>query len=492
MADIVRIQKLNEVHIRIAAPSDISYELSEYFAFRPEGYQFNPRFKARQWDGFIRLFQVFKKTLYLGLIPYVKKFCEERDYELVIDPELQRENHVDKGYALELAKMIGAPFMPRDYQQEYVESAIRDERGTLISPTGSGKSFIIYLLSRHYQLTEDARSLIIVPTVGLVSQMKGDFVDYGGNADDIHTIKAGKEKDSNKQYVISTWQSVAKMPQEWFDQFGVIFGDEAHLFAAKSLTGLMEKTVNIRYKFGLTGTLKGSKVHKLVLEGLFGTVRKFTSTKELIDDGSLAELKINCLVLNHKKEDKSLVAKLKKKAQPNQRYALERGFIMGHEKRNLYIRNLLWSLKDQNNLILFDQVEKHGKILEPLLRKEGRELHFIHGGVDGDIRDRVKEIAETSVNNDILASTGVFSTGISIKRIHNLIMVSGGKSQIKVLQSIGRLLRKGNGADSTTLYDFSDNIKYGGKDNYSLVHLEERVSMYANEGFNYRIITVDI
>lgn len=490
--DTVEIRKINEVFMTIETSASIKEEIKQYFAFRPEGYKFNPKYRNKIWDGFIYLYNPFKNQLYLGLAQYIKKFCEDREYELIVDPDIDQLDPVEPDYALNLAKQMETPFAPRDYQQNYIEHAIAHDRAVMISPTSSGKSFIIFLLMAHYMATIDSRILIVVPTIPLVNQMAEDFGTYGFNTELIHKIKGGVEKDTDKQVVITTWQSITKQPKEWFDGFDVVFGDEAHKFAAKSLISIMERMTSIRYRFGLTGTLKDSKVHKLVLEGLFGPVIQYVNTKQLMDEGSVADLNIKCLVLNYNKDDKSKLNSLKRKEMPNRRFHVERDFINEHHTRNIFIRNLLWSMEGKNNLIIFDQVEKHGRILEPLLRKEGRQLHFVHGGKDSDDKDEIRRICESSYGNDILASSGVFSTGISIKRLDNMIYVSGGKSSIKVLQSIGRLLRKGNGSDNVCMYDIMDNLTYGGKYNYFMEHSIKRVEMYKAEQHKTKIIKINI
>ena len=176
------------------------------------------------------------------------------------------------------------------------------------------------------------------------------------------------------------------------------------------------------------------------------------------------------------------------------KWPAERQFITNHEKRNIFIRNLVWSLEGQNNLILFDLVEKHGKVLEPLLRKDGRELHFIYGGTKGDERERIRNLVENDPikQHDILASYGVFSTGVNLKKLDNAIFASSSKSEVKVLQSIGRTLRKGNDADSATLYDITDDLSIGSFENYTLKHFRKRIDIYGNEEFPYRIYTVEI
>jgi superfamily II DNA or RNA helicase len=325
--------------------------------------------------------------------------------------------------------------------------------------------------------------------------MAGDFIDYGCDPDLIYKIQGGVDKDLTKEITISTWQSLQKQPKDWFDQFRVIIGDEAHLFTGQSLQNIMNKCTESPYKFGFTGTIgSDSKTHRLVLSGLFGPVKKFVSTKNLIDAGSVATFNVKALVLNYPKEIKNEFRKKIKTIQKEKRFHAEKEFIINNEKRNLFIRNLVWSLKDQNNLILFELVEKHGKVLEPLLRKEGSTLHFIYGSTPGEEREQIRHLIENDPekNHNILASYGTFSTGVSIKRIDNLILASGSKSEIRVLQSIGRTLRKGNGSDDATLYDIADDISHGSYSNYTLEHFKKRIEIYSSEQFPFRIYNIDI
>ena len=160
----------------------------------------------------------------------------------------------------------------------------------------------------------------------------------------------------------------------------------------------------------------------------------------------------------------------------------------------MFIRNLLWSLEGQNNLVLFDLVEKHGKILEPMLRKDDRQLHFIYGATKGDERERIRHLIENDPvkQHDILASYGVFSTGVNLKKLDNVIFASGSKSEVKVLQSIGRTLRKGNDADKATLYDIADDLSVGAYSNYTLQHFRKRIEIYGQEQFKMKIYTIEI
>lgn len=495
--EIVNVEQINAVHLRISADSGIKMELEQYFRFQPNNYQFSPAFKNRVWDGWIRIFSAMKPILYVGLFHKLKKFCEDRGYELRASDHLLFGEDIPEDYGYEIAKEVDCKFEPRDYQNKYIVDALRDSRSLSLSPTSSGKSLIIYLIQQHYFRNYDHRTLIIVPTIGLVHQMYGDFVDYGCDPSMMYKIQGGIDKNTDAPIVISTWQSLIKLKKDWFSQFKVVLGDEAHLFQAKSLQKIMESLDECYYRHGFTGTLKSeeSKTHRLVLEGCFGSVRKHVTTKDLMDAGTVADFNIKAIVLSHSTENRKAFKKaISKIDSSSKKYPAEREYLVNHEKRNLFIRNLLWSLKDQNNLVLFDLVEKHGKILEPMLRKDDRQLHFIYGATKGDERERIRHLIENDPikQHDILASYGVFSTGVNLKKLDNVIFASGSKSEVKVLQSIGRTLRKGNDADKATLYDIADDLSVGAYSNYTLTHFRKRVEIYGQEQFAMKIYTIDI
>lgn len=495
MTEVITVHPLNAVHMRIEAESGTKMELQQYFSFQPKGYQFNPAYKNRVWDGYIRLFNPMKPILYVGLLSYLEKFCNDRGYTLEVSGDQYAPENVPEDYGYEIAKEVNCKFQPRDYQNQYIVNAITNNRTLSLSPTSSGKSLIIYLIQQHYWRAYEHRTLIIVPTISLVHQMAGDFQDYGCT-DEIYKIQGGVDKATDAPIVISTWQSLIKLPKEWFDQFNVVLGDEAHQFQAKSLQKIMEKLTDCYYRHGFTGTLKSdeSKTHRLVLEGCFGGVKRYVTTKNLMDEGTVADFNIKAIVLSYQDQVRKDFRAALKKMDSSKKYPAEREFITNNHKRNIFIRNLLWSLEGQNNLVLFDLVEKHGKILAPMLEKEDRQLHFIYGATKGEERERIRNMVENDPikQHNILASYGVFSTGVNLKKLDNVIFASGSKSEIKVLQSIGRALRKGNDADKATLYDITDDLSIGAFENYTLKHFRKRIEIYGNEQFAFKIYNVDI
>ena len=485
--NLLIIEKKNEVYITIECEPDIQREISEFFTFYVPGYKFMPAYRNRMWDGKIRLFSQKTKEIYFGLYPYVKAFADERGYTVVTNDKVKVNNAVNRDTVKHFCNSLGQKFEARDYQIDAVYSNLRHNRTLLLSPTASGKSFIIYALIRYYtHLLKDKKCLLIVPTTSLVEQMYSDFESYGWNVKkNCHRLYSGYSNQTDKRVLISTWQSLYKLPKKYFEQFGAVFGDEAHLFKSKSLTEIMTKLIDCKYRIGLTGTLDGAHTHKLVLEGLFGAVNKVTSTKKLMDKKQLSNLVVRCLILKHAEENCKMVASGK--------YQDEIDYLVSSKSRNNFIKNLSLKIKG-NTLILFQLVEKHGKGLYELIRNkaENRDVFFVYGGVDAEQREKVREITEKSNNAIIVASYGTFSTGINIRNLHNIIFASPSKSRIRNLQSIGRGLRLGDNKVNATLYDIADDMQYKSKENFTLKHFQERINIYTEEEFDYEIHNIEL
>ena len=487
----IHISKLNEVYLKVECDNPgICYELVQYFTFEVPGHKFMPAYRNKMWDGKIRLFSDKTGKIYVGLLDYIKEFCDRNEIGYDIDDDVDDTKNVDKNNVEDFIKSLkpkskGKDLTLRDYQSEAIWYGISKNRGMLISPTASGKSLIIYALIRYYNLLlRDKKILILVPTTSLVEQMYSDFIDYGWDDKYLHRIYQGHEKDTDKPVIISTWQSLYKLDKKYFENFGCVVGDEAHLFKSKSLTTIMTKLINCKYRFGMTGTLDGTQTHRLVLEGLFGKVKKVTTTKELIDKDTLASLKIKCIVLKHKEEDCKAVKDLK--------YSEEIQYIVSHKTRNDFISRLCDNLSG-NTLCLYQLVEKHGLVLYNLMKDFNRKVFFIHGGVDTEDREKIRAITEKETNAIIIASYGTFSTGINIRNLHNVVFASPSKSRIRVLQSIGRGLRKSDRGDIyTTLLDIADDFSYKDRKNFTLNHFLERINIYNEEQFEYKIDKIRI
>ena len=480
------ISKSNEVFLKIETEPHIEYELRDHFKFEVPNMKFMPQYRNRHWNGEIHLYDMRSKQIYVGLLDKIVSFCKNYGYTYRFED--------NKFYGLPFEVNDGISFegvkdymnsicshSPRKYQIEGVYDALRHNRKLLISPTASGKSLMIYSLVRYY-VDKGQKILLVVPTTSLVEQMYKDFLDYGWNADSYcHRIYSGREKSNDAPVTITTWQSVYKLDRTFFEDYNVVIGDEAHLFKSKSLISTMTKLHHAKYRFGFTGTLDGTQTHKWVLEGVFGPSYKVTRTDELMKQGHLSQLDIQCIVLKH----------------PPQKFEVfedEIQYLISHEQRNRFITNLSLDLKG-NTLVLFSRVEAHGAVLYEKINNnkgENRKVFFIHGGVDTEERELVREITERENNAIIVASYGTFSTGINIKNLHNVIFASPSKSRVRNLQSIGRVLRKGKNKTKAVLYDISDDCTYNSRKNYTLNHLIERIKIYNEENFNYEIITIQL
>ena len=479
--ETIEISKKDEVFLKISCEAGIAQELCDYFTFTVPGHTFMPAYRMKIWDGKIRLFNIHNRLLYSGLLEYVFIFAEKRDYEVKPDGDWWKPRKIEKNE--KFLENLKLPFAPRDYQFEGFHHALSYKKSLLVSPTASGKSLIIYLIVRALNV----KTLIIVPTTSLVSQLYADFQEYGwDSAKYCHQVYAGQDKVSDKQVVISTWQSIYKLGKKIFEPYKLVVGDEAHGFKSKSLTSIMTKCVNAEYRIGTTGTLDGTQTHKLVLEGLFGKVYKVTSTAKLIDRKQLAPFRVDIIILKYPDVICEQFRKIK--------YADELEFIVGHEKRNKYIRNLVLSLKG-NTLLLFRLVKKHGRILYDMIKEktnDNRKTFFVFGGTETETREQIRAIAETEQDAIIVASYGVFSTGINIRNLHNIVFSSPSKSRIRNLQSIGRGLRLSDTTDKTTLYDIADDLRWKNRKNYAYRHHEDRIKIYDEEKFPYKIHNISL
>lgn len=486
MSDVI-IQKKNEVYTKLICESYILYELAPYFTFDVPGAKYSAAFKRGGWNGKISMLSTVSGEFYCGLLDriiaklkqhnFTYEFKDNKQYGLPfeINQEITKEGVT--GYMNVLGKK--ADLVPDVYQINAVYECLYYNRKTIVSPTSSGKTFQIFAITRYY-LSKDLKILIIFPTTSLIHQTYKEFESYGLDSEEnCHMIYQGQYKKSEKQIHLSTFQSIYKMDKSFFSQYDVVIVDECHRCQSKSLIDIMKKCPDVKYRFGFTGTLTNNDDSKapneLTITGLFGPSYKTTNTKELIEKGRVSKLDIQCIVLKHKE-------------QKFPRYEDEIQYLIGNEKRNNFICNLASKLNN-NTLILFSRVETHGEILYDIIKKDpAKAVFFLHGGVDVEIREEVRQICEQQNNAIIIASYGIFSTGVNIKNLHNIIFAFSSKGKIRILQSIGRGLRKNTNKDKAVLYDIADDC---GK-NYTLNHFAERIKIYNEEEFDYDIKTFNL
>lgn len=491
MSDIV-VSKLNESFVKVKSDPDIAREISDVYTFEVPGAKFTPLYKMGRWDGLIRLFNLGPRTLPYGLANELRKFAEERNYSFELDiPDmtdvgLTYKDVEDFAATLGIDKRI-PPIEIRDYQINGAFQALKNKRAILHAATGAGKSLVLFIICRYIVEELQMRVLIVVPTISLTSQMKSDFADYASGTDwsadaNVHCITAGVDKSIKKPITVSTFQSIYKMDSDWLNQYGCIIGDEGHMIVAKTITGIYERATEVEYKLACTGTLHDMKCNLLVMKGITGPVHEIATTSTLIANKQLVPLVIKAIILTYPPE----IGKAMKKVD----YDTEIKYIVSLSKRNEFVAKLASQCKG-TTLVLFRFVDLQGTDLYNMVCEKAstRNVHYIDGTVTGKDRELIRKDANTG-DDIIVASYAVFSTGVNLPAIENIIFAHPAKSAITIIQSIGRGLRLKEGKDKCTLYDISDNMTFGKKPNISFRHLGDRLGTYTKNGFKYSMIYV--
>lgn len=478
-------------HVKVHAPLSVLKEVHEHFSFFADGYQFSNKFIYGSWDGKIRLFELVDKLLPIGLVEALSNFAKDNNYEVEIGPHVSDKTKVSEE---DLINWISSKTIysgkniiePYSYQINAVVQGIQNQRRILNLPTSAGKSLIQALLARWMVDHSELNVLILVPSTTLVMQMKNDFCDYKlFTESEIDEVRGGA-KQKGARVTVSTWQSAIKKPKEWFKQFGMLLCDEMHLAIGKSISTIIKRMDMCPMKIGLSGSLRDGKANLMQYVGLFGGVYNPVSTRELMDKGLVAPLKINTLFLKYPKE---VSTKLKKISSD---YAIEIEFITKLERRTELVCNLAKKVtgSNQNAFVMF-RYKHHGKAIYDKIKASGHEkIFYVAGEIDTEERDRLKKYAEENTGVIIIASYGVFSTGVSIKNLHHVILAHPVKSKTTVLQTIGRLLRLHPSKKFATLWDLIDDmseIKNGQLQNvnHTLSHGIDRINRYSMERFDY-------
>lgn len=488
----VKVTAIDAVFSKITAEPHILQEIRQLFTHKADNYKFSPQYKARIWDGNICLIKGNK--IYNGLVAELQRHMVERQYSIDVDPSLLSGHNISLHEFQTFLGSLGLPpdRPPREYQIQSAIKALRARRQVILSPTSSGKSLIIYMMIA-YCLQHSNKALIIVPTIGLVTQMKKDFDSYNSKfTAHCSTDILNKDNNIDAQIVITTWQSLnngkTAVPPSWYKQFDIVVADECHTVnqssKAKTLVQILSSLTNCYWRFGTTGTLSDNQLNNTTLEGLLGPKNSEVTTKELMQQGYVSSLRIKCIVLSYPEEYRKKVKGLS--------YPAEIDFIAQFKPRNSFIKNLALSLKG-NVLVFFRLVEKHGNVLRDLIVAEkSKPVYYIDGSVNGPQREDIRQDLEKQNNAVLIASLGTTSTGVSITSLKHMIAASPSKSKIKVLQSIGRLLRLHKDKEQATLYDIVDDLSYNGQDNFTLRHFRERLAIYNAERFPYKIYTVEL
>jgi superfamily II DNA or RNA helicase len=467
-----KIYKKDNVWARISSnhPSIVS-DLYNYFSTYAKNYKFMPKYKAGIWDGKI-YFMKKDGTFPIGLLKYVLKFIKQDGLHVQVDKALLQTYDVSDFTEVTESWLLDC-WIPLPHQVEGAVACLTHRRGTLEHATSSGKSLTIALIIM-YALKKEIckKALILVPNTGLVEQMAADLLSYGVPENMIGKFWGGK-KDFETEITISTWQSMARQPA-FVKAFDIVICDEAHGVKAKEFNNVAKNVENAIMRFGCTGTMPELKCERWPVEGMLGQVLHIVTTRELIDKGYAADVSIKIISIVHNEE-----VKKKLKGAP---YDVERDFIEAYDKRN----NLIKFIADKhikvghNTLILVDHIDQ-AKLLVKKIEAICENVFLIIGDVHPKKREELRNFVNENKGCVIVATPGVFSTGVSIKRLHAIIFVAAGKSKYRTIQSIGRGIRLHKEKNKLSLYDISDDLKYGSD------HLQERIKMYTKAEFDIEV-----
>lgn len=478
------IEKVNATHIRLYSEDDgILLDVYENYQYDEPGFQKN---KYTKWNGRVRLFNKSNLKLPVGLLQDLVSLSIKRGWSVELDDRLK--NAVTKVTPEEIHDWVstiplrdnGNELVPYDYQYDAVYQAVKHNRLTLLAATSAGKSLIIYLLVRFYQMIagDDEKILIIVPSTNLVSQMIGDFTNYSSDDKEwdcelnTHYIWEGRPKNARRKVYVSTYQSIMDEAPDYFEQFGYIICDEVHGASGKSIQNIMNNSINAYRRVGLTGTLKSDKVHEMLVKASFGPVYRVVTAKQLIDSGRASKTDITMMYLKYNNYERNLVSQMS--------YQQEIEFIISHAYRNKVLVALAKGLKG-NTLIMFDRKDKHLHKVRSLLSESGKNVFVIDGDVPNEERDVIKKLIENGDDVVLLATYGCMSTGVSVKKLHNLVLAHPTKSIVRVLQTIGRLLRLHSSKDVAAIFDIVDECTIEGKINSCMKHALDRFGYYRDE-----------
>lgn len=489
MADI-EIIKVNEVRMRIIAKNfGIHEELNDYFKFQDPNFQPNPFSK---WDGVVRLYSKGSGLIDIGLLYEVFKFCQSSGYSIDLDPALRYIQDITDDEIKEFIDSLDAvyrneageyvPALTRDYQFDAIRIAMKQTRCVLELATSAGKSFIIYVMARYYRQRREAlesnlRTLIIVPSIHLVTQLYDNFEEYSHDVDwstflNTQTIYEGATKDIQKPITISTWQGIQKMPKEWFHQFGDVIVDEVHTAKGDSLSYILNNCINCDQRLGMTGTLSNTTVAGLQVVSHFGAYHKVITARDLIEMGYATELKINMVMMKHSLADSMEMN--------GAEYQKEIEYLISHERRNELIVKMAKSLKG-NVAIMFERIDAHMMIVYEQLSAVKENVYLINGEVPTAVRKQIQAAIEAGDDITLLASYGTMQQGVSIKKLHHMILAHPSKSYIRVIQTLGRMMRQHSTKEFSTIWDLVDDMSYNGNMNHALRHSHERYKFYLKE-----------
>ena len=511
MSNLITITKADEVYLLLRADfSSLEYEkdlrdlqkIDNYFSAYAENFQHNYAYLSGKWDGMIRFLKkipTYSGTYIfpIGLYEHLKVFADSNNIQLDIqlkDSDIYAEHIVDWD---KLKPILNTPsyFEERPYQNKYVEEFFKTGRAVILSPTGSGKSSIIYRIVQNllnFCLEETEKILIVVPTVDLIKQMYDEFIENGfQNIDNyVFMLSTSIQKTFNKRITISTWQSLQNLPEETFAQFSALIIDECHLVSssAEKLSYISHNCLNARYRLGTTGTTPDKEIDKLTMISYLGELLKFTSTQQLIKDGYLTKLNIKSVILKWKHKGGYNVSDFQK----------EYELIVECKERNAVLLQTCYELYKRNpntSILVLGRRTEHLKMLYDEFKLKKPDVNcYLVTGKDTKKKERGEIYNELREDGGLFFATEkIAGTGLNIKNISKVVLATPLKSKVTLLQAIGRGVRKHQNKKELEVYDFIDKIPMSDKKiNSTYKWVQKKENIYNNECFTNVFYCLDL
>ncbi len=475
---------LDEVNIKFDGLDPVTRRaMVDALKFEVPGARYMPSVKLGRWDG-KSSFCTVGGASYINALDILLPIASDAGYEIDVqdfrkafDIELEKidENVFDGKTWPEGHEVEGEPIVLRDYQVDCINEYIKNLQCVQEISTGAGKTILTAALSYIVEESTDGRSIVIVPNKDLVMQTEVDYLNVGLDVG----VYYGDRKDLGKQHTICTWQSLNNLYkmgvvdglniiEAFLDGVNCVICDEAHLAKADVLKTLLTGPfANIPIRWGMTGTVPEYDFQTVALLIGIGETTNRLTPKELQDKGVLSACHVNIIQLQDKGEHKS--------------YSDEVKYLVTNPGRMKYISESIQKISESGNtLVLVDRI-KAGELLEDFI--DGSI--FLSGSDKSDVRKKHYDEVSTTDTKIIVATYGIASTGINIPRIFNLILIEPGKSYVKVIQSIGRGIRKAKDKDFVEIWDFTSSLKYSKR------HLTKRKSFYKKVQYPFTVTKVN-
>lgn len=480
----------DEVNIKIEGLDlDTRKKLVSKFKYADPKAKYLPSVRLGRWDGKVAYFQLGGST-YVNLLPEIVPILDDYGYDIELDDRrtygnkfefaLMAEDTFSDRVWPEGHERAGQSVVLRDYQVEIINNFLSNPQSLQEIATGAGKTLMTASLS--WQAEHYGRSIVIVPNKSLVTQTETDYRNLGLDVG----VYFGDRKEWGKQHTICTWQSLNILLkntksgeaectiQDFLEDVVCVIVDEVHMAKADALKSLLTGVMaHIPIRWGLTGTIPKEDFEFKSLLVSLGPVVGQLAASELQAQGVLAQCHVNIVQLQDYVEYKDYQSELK--------------YLVTNVDRLEYIAKLLDKIKDSGNtLILVDRIET-GKIIQTQLSSlfsllsDKPDVVFVSGATKASDRKEEYDEVATATNKIIIATYGVAAVGINIPRIFNLVMIESGKSFTRVIQSIGRGIRKAEDKDHVEIWDITSTCKFAKR------HLTRRKAFYKDAKYPFSV-----